>query len=96
MRRSSGSLSAATGCWDAIVAVWGGLAPRRKVRREVTLLAIDDVVATLEARADDGRGYGDFQFAIDPASDDFLTEGIGPCYVVVADETPIPDEQRWP
>ena len=51
-------------------------------------------MATLEARADEGRGYGDFQFAIDPASADFLKEGICSCYVAVADDTPIPDEQR--
>jgi FAD/FMN-containing dehydrogenase len=82
------------GLFGPIVSVRLRLAPRRKVRREVTLRAIDDVVATLEARADDGRGYGDFQFAIDPASDDFLTEGICSCYVAVTDETPIPDEQR--
>jgi hypothetical protein len=60
----------------------------------VTLKAIGEVVATLEARADDGLGYGDFQFAIDPASADFLKEGICSCYVGVADETPIPGEQR--
>ena len=82
------------GLFGPIVSVRLRLAPRRMVRREVTLRAIDDVVATLEARADDGRGYGDFQFAIDPASDDFLTEGICSCYVAVTDETPIPDEQR--
>jgi FAD/FMN-containing dehydrogenase len=82
------------GLFGPIVSVRLQLAPRRKVRRVVTLKAIGEVVATLEARADDGRGYGDFQFAIDPASADFLTEGICSCYVGVADETPIPDEQR--
>ena len=82
------------GLFGPIVSVRLRLAPRRKVRREVTLQAIDEVVATLEARADDGRGYGDFQFAIDPASADFLKEGICSCYVAVADETPIPDGQR--
>jgi FAD/FMN-containing dehydrogenase len=82
------------GLFGPIVSVRLQLAPRRKVRREVTLQAIDEVVATLEARADDGRGYGDFQFAIDPGSADFLAEGICSCYVAVADVTPIPDEQR--
>ncbi|MDF2761149.1 MAG: hypothetical protein K0S99_3784, partial [Thermomicrobiales bacterium] len=82
------------GLFGAIVSVRLRLAPRRKVRREVTLQAIDEVVATLEARADDGHGYGDFQFAIDPSSADFLKEGICSCYVAVADETPIPDGQR--
>jgi hypothetical protein len=60
----------------------------------VTLRAIDEVVATLESRADGGQGYGDFQFAIDPASADFLEEGICSCYVAVAGDTPIPDQQR--
>src|SRR5829696_597850 len=82
------------GLFGPIVSVRLRLVPRRKVRREVTLRSIDEVVSTLEARADDGRGYGDFQFAIDPASDDFLKEGICSCYVGVADDTLIPDEQR--
>lgn len=82
------------GLFGPIVSVRLQLAPRRKVRREVALQAIDAVVATLDARADEGRGYGDFQFAIDPASADFLKEGICSCYVGIADETPIPDEQR--
>ena len=82
------------GLFGPIVSVRLRLAPRRKVRREVSLRAIDEVVATLEARADGGRGYGDFQFAIDPASADFLEEGICSCYVPVADDTPISDEQR--
>src|SRR5215218_5730631 len=82
------------GLFGPIVSVRLRLAPRRMVRREVTLRAIDDVVATLEARADDGRGYGDFQFAIDHASDDFLKEGICSCYVAVVGNPPIPDQQR--
>jgi FAD/FMN-containing dehydrogenase len=82
------------GLFGPIVSVRLRLAPRRKVRRDVTLRAIDEVVVTLEARADDGRGYGDFQFAIDPASADFLEEGICSCYVAVTADTPILDEQR--
>ena len=60
------------GLFGPIVSVRLRLAPRRKVCREVTLRPVDEVVATLESRADGGRGYGDFQFAIDPASADFL------------------------
>jgi FAD/FMN-containing dehydrogenase len=82
------------GLFGPIVSVRLRLAPRGKIRREVSLRAIDEVVATLEARADGGRGYGDFQFAIDPASADFLEEGICSCYVPVADDTPISDEQQ--
>jgi FAD/FMN-containing dehydrogenase len=82
------------GLFGPIVSVRLRLAPRRKVRREVTLRAVAEVVATLESRADGGRGYGDFQFAIDPAGADFLNEGICSCYVAVGDDTPIPDAQR--
>jgi FAD/FMN-containing dehydrogenase len=82
------------GLFGPIVSVRLRLAPRRKVRREVAVRALGEVVAALEARVDRGRGYGDFQFAIDPAGDDFLTKGICSSYVAVADETPIPDQQR--
>ena len=82
------------GLFGPIVSVRLRLTLRRLVRREVSLRAIEEAVAALEARADDGRGYGDFQFAIDPASADFLEEGICSCYVAVAAGTPIPDEQR--
>src|SRR5919112_6350418 len=43
------------GLFGPIVSVRLPLAPRRKVRRVVTLQSIDEVVATLEARAGDGR-----------------------------------------
>ena len=82
------------GLFGPIVSVRLRLVARQQVRREVSVLAIDEVVAALEGRANGGRGYGDFQFAIDPASADFLTEGICSCYVAVADEVPIPEQQR--
>lgn len=82
------------GLFGAIVSVRLPLARRRKVRREVKVSTINTVVAELEARADGGDGFGDFQFAIDPASDDFLREGICSCYRPVADDTPIPAGQR--
>ncbi len=82
------------GLFGPIVSVRLRLAPRQKVRREVAMLTIDEVVATLEARAAEGCRYGDFQFAIDPAGDDFLRQGICSVYRPVADETPIPPGQR--
>jgi FAD/FMN-containing dehydrogenase len=82
------------GLFGPIVSVRLRLAPRRKVRREVAVLTVDDVVATLEARAAEGCGYGDFQFAIDPAGDDFLRQGICSIYRPVADETALPQGQR--
>jgi FAD/FMN-containing dehydrogenase len=82
------------GLFGPIVSVRLRLSPRRKMRREVTVRTIDEVAQALEARSEGGRGYGDFQFAIDPASVDFLREGVCSCYVPVADETPIPHGQR--
>jgi FAD/FMN-containing dehydrogenase len=82
------------GLFGPIVSVRLRLTPRHKVRREVAVLAIDEVVPTLEARAAEGCGYGDFQFAIDPAGDDFLRRGICAVYRPVADETPLPPGQR--
>jgi len=82
------------GLFGPIVSVRLRLTPRTKVRREVTVQSVDSVVARLEAHADAGRGYGDFQFAIDPAGNDFLREGICSCYVRVPDDDAIPEGQR--
>lgn len=82
------------GLFGPIVSVRLRLARRHKVRREVAVLAIDEVVPALEARAAEGCEYGDFQFAIDPAGDDFLRQGICAVYRPVSDETPIPEDQR--
>jgi len=82
------------GLFGPIVAVRLRLAPRRKMRRDVSVLTIDAVVPALEAHSDGGRGYGDFQFAIDPESEEFLYEGICSCYVPVDDATPMPETQR--
>ncbi len=82
------------GLFGPIVSARLRLVPRRKVRRDVSLRQVEDVVATLEAAADGGKGYGDFQFGIDPAGDDFLRAGICSCYRPVPDDTPIPAGQR--
>jgi FAD/FMN-containing dehydrogenase len=82
------------GLFGPIVSVRLRLMRRGKVRREVRDSAIDTVVAELVARTAAGYGFGDFQFAIDSAGDDFLREGVCSCYAPVADETPIPNGQR--
>lgn len=69
------------------------LAPRTKLRREVEIATVDEAVPALEARAAGGCAYGDFQFAIDPASPDFLRLGVLACYRPVADDTPVPERQ---
>ncbi|HLZ33959.1 MAG TPA: FAD-binding oxidoreductase [Nitrospira sp.] len=70
------------------------LMPRQKLQRVVELVRIDDVMTRFEQRIQDGFLFGDCQFAIDPASDDFLRRGIFSCYRPVDPGTPIPDSQR--
>ena len=70
------------------------LVPRRKVRRIVKVLEAVDLPAAFAARIRDGFLYGDFQFAIDSKSDDFLRRGILSCYEPVSNDTPVPPEER--
>lgn len=69
------------------------LSPRTKLRRAVEITTVGEAVPTLEARAAAGFAFGDFQFAIDPASPDFLRLGVLSCYQPVAGDTPIPERQ---
>jgi FAD/FMN-containing dehydrogenase len=59
------------------------LVPRTVLQRKVELAVADDVVAKLESRANEGAAYGDFQFAIDHQSPDFLKAGILSTYTPV-------------
>jgi FAD/FMN-containing dehydrogenase len=68
--------------------------PRQKLQRVVELVLIDDVMKRFEQRIADGFFYGDCQFALDPASDDFLRRGIFSCYKPVDPATLIPTRQR--
>jgi FAD/FMN-containing dehydrogenase len=70
------------------------LAPRQKVRRRVEIETADRLIARFEERIADGYEFGDFQFALDPASNDFLRRGIFSCYKPAPIDTPIPEQQR--
>lgn len=70
------------------------LAPRHKVRRAVEIETADRLIARFDERIADGYEFGDFQFALDPASDDFLRRGIFSCYKPAPIHTPIPTGQR--
>jgi FAD/FMN-containing dehydrogenase len=70
------------------------LVPRHKVRRVVEVITAEQLVAAFDERVAAGFEYGDFQFALDPASPDFLRRGIFSCYRPVAPDTPIPPRQR--
>lgn len=70
------------------------LVRRRKLRRDVQVLDLAALPQAFAQRVRDGYQFGDFQFAIDPASADFLRLGVFSCYRPVADSTPLPDDQR--
>ena len=70
------------------------LVRRRKLRRVVEVRSIEQLAAAFDGRIRDGFLYGDFQFAIDPGSTDFLDRGIFSTYEPIDDEGPIPADQQ--
>lgn len=82
------------GLFGLIATVTLRLVPRRKLRREVDLVDIDDVVPLLGERRASGHLYGDFQFSTDPQSDGFLRQGVMSTYRPVDPSTPIPPAQK--
>lgn len=79
------------GLFGAIATVTLRLGERRKVRRLVDVLDIDDAISAVRRRASEGCVYGDFQYAIDAADDSFLRRGVCACYAPVSAETPVSD-----
>ncbi len=82
------------GLFGPVYSVTMQLAPRRKLRRDVAIIDAAEVPAAIQDRTRAGYLYGDFQFAIDPKSPDFLRKGVFACYFPVADSTPMPEGQK--
>jgi FAD/FMN-containing dehydrogenase len=82
------------GLYGAIYSVTLRLKPRQKLERAVQLADADDLTRLFTERIAAGYLYGDFQFAIDPTSEDFLRRGVFSCYRPVADSVEIPAGQR--
>ena len=82
------------GLFGIIITVELRLTRRRKVQRKVALIDIDELVSAVQERITDGYLYGDFQFAIDPESEDFLRRGVFSCYQPIDDDIPVPERQR--
>jgi FAD/FMN-containing dehydrogenase len=89
------------GLFGVIASLTLRLAPRQTMRRDVRLLQLDELMPAFAERIAAGYAFGDFQFAIDPESDDFMRRGVFSCYVPVADaalpERPAKElsEQDW-
>lgn len=82
------------GLFGAIYSVTLRLVRSQKLERLVELLDVAEVIAGFEARIAEGFLYGDFQFALDPHSNEFLRRGVFACYRPVDSERPIPADQR--
>jgi len=82
------------GLFGVVAAATLRLVPRRKLERVVEVIELATLPRRFEERIAAGFLYGDFQFAIDPGSDDFLRRGVFSCYRPVADETAMPEDQR--
>jgi FAD/FMN-containing dehydrogenase len=76
------------GLFGVIAGVTVRLARRQTMRRDVKVLELDELMPAFEERIAAGYAFGDFQFAIDPESADFMRRGVFSCYVPVDDATP--------
>lgn len=70
------------------------LTARLVLERVVEVHMLDDLPALFAQRIADGYLYGDFQFATDPHSDDFLRRGVFSCYRPAPAGAVPPDGQR--
>ena len=82
------------GLFGVVCTVTLRLAPRVKLRRVVEVVDAPDLVEAFASRIAEGCAYGDFQFAVDAASPDFLARGVLSCYRPVDPATPAPARQR--
>jgi len=56
------------------------LMPRQRLRRVVRMTTTEALPGDFQERINSGFMFGDFQFAIDPQSRDFLRKGVFACY----------------
>lgn len=66
------------------------LEPRRVLQRRVCLLRRAELAAAFSQARNDGARFGDFQFAIDPRSPDYLDLGVFACYLPLSRDTAPP------
>lgn len=82
------------GLFGVIARVELRLAPRRAVERIVKVIDLKDLMPSFQKRIDEGFLFGDFQYATDPDSNDFLAKGVFSCYRPLAEGTPVPQHPR--
>lgn len=82
------------GLFGVIYSVRLRLTRRYQVRRTVELIRAPQLIDAFHARLAAGFTFGDWQFAIDSHSPDFLDLGVFSCYEPLERETEIPADQK--
>ena len=82
------------GLFGIVTSVQLRLMPRTKVQRVVEVRTVDDLAQNFQKRISEGFQFGDFQFAVDRESEDFLHKGVFSCYRPVSPDTAIPPVQK--
>jgi FAD/FMN-containing dehydrogenase len=82
------------GLFGVVCSVTLRLVPRQKMERVVEVRGADGLIPAFDDRIRNGFLYGDFQFAIDRSSDDFLHKGVFSCYRPVDPATPMPEHVK--
>jgi FAD/FMN-containing dehydrogenase len=82
------------GLFGIVYSICLRLTPREKMERIVEIITADELHSAFERRIRDGFLYGDFQYAIDERSDDFLWKGVLSCYRPVDRGTKAPGKQK--
>ncbi|MEA3193386.1 MAG: hypothetical protein QOD26_1719 [Betaproteobacteria bacterium] len=77
------------GLFGFVYSVTLRLVPRQKLERVVEVRDIAGIMSAFGERVREGYTFGDFQYAIDDRSEDFLRRGVFSCYKPVPDETPL-------
>ena len=77
------------GLFGFVYSVTLRLVPRVKLERVVEVRDIAGLINAFDERVRDGFTFGDFQYAIDDRSEDFLRKGVFSCYRPVPDDTPL-------
>lgn len=82
------------GLFGVVTSVKLRLMRRQKIQRIVELQTTANLMDAFKQRITDGFLYGDFQFAIDRDSEDFLHKGVFSCYRPVPMNTAVPSTQK--
>jgi FAD/FMN-containing dehydrogenase len=82
------------GLFGVVTSVTLRLVPRQKIQRIVEIRTTDGLMEAFNDRIKNGFLYGDFQFAVDPKSDEFLHRGVFSCYKPVDPEIAMPEHEK--